>query len=552
VKAPQVIVKDRIVVTKLKQNNKKSASERMVGSPTRRVKSSAPAAFSTQTSGTTNWKHAGSCRHPEESIDGIVITGSQPLTVGEHTDTLSTLFLDASLATTVNGNLIPLNPDFLNGPLAAQANYRTKYVFTDVEIEYTPAVATTFSGMFGMAIFEDCYLNAPTDFPTTVETNPSISTQYWKNFILRYKYRGTRLWFTEALTTTVADRRQTEQANITAYPLTAATATGTFGFFTIRYRVELYGPISSQGFTVMAKSREEKALYKLIYEQLKVMRNPDSKAEVNSVFSPRKEMYDEESLRQLIKSIDFPALFEPLKETLKVEASSATGLKVASAVETGLKIANGTISGVKQELMTDLNKIASTAVSSTAGALNTISDVTKLGGNLINQTTPGALAIHNTGNPLGIDISSIAGNAVDQTIPGKLTVYVPNIVDVDISAISGNLVNDSTLPINVKKIDGTAVVSTSGQLRVLGDIDKISGNSVGNAWPVDITKTKSTFLPTTSVPVVVMTSSSESSSLCEAHEGLEDYLLLDLKSKNISPDILARIKQLISGSGDQL
>jgi hypothetical protein len=550
VKAPHIIVKDHIVVTKLKQARKGTSKvEKMVGQPTVRSKTGIPVSFSTQTTGSTNWRHAGSCKHPEESIDGIVIVGSQPLAVGELTDTLESMFLDESLATQVNGNLIPLNPDFLNGPIAAQANYRTKYVFTDVEIEYTPAVATSFSGMFSMAIFEDCYLNAPTSFATVLETNPSISTQYWKNFILRYKYRGTRLWFTEALTTTVADRRQTEQCNITAYPLTAATATGTFGFFTIRYRVELYGPISSQGFTVQVNSKEEKEIYRAMRDLLrKKGQTGKEEKDLEPVRSGRGALNDE-LLKLLVSSIKFPVVFEPVKEVQKVEASSAEGLKIASAVETGLKIANGTISGVKQELLTDLSKVANTAVASTAGALNTISDVTKLGGNAIDQSVTGQLAVHSGSTPIKVDVEMLRGGLVNvDSGTGVLTVAGGNhVFKSDIVAVNNSVLANSFVPVDLARVGGSTTDATSGQLRILGDIDKISGSAVGNAWPVDITKTKSTFLPTTSIPVVTMTAATGSSSLCHAQEELDDYLLLDLKNKNVTPDILARIRNLMSG-----
>lgn len=222
-----------------------------------------PAAFCEIQGSATYLQNAGPCKHAKEGLNGVALVGCQPFTDVITTGANSNLFTTGTLATT-SANAANLDPDSLNGPLAAQANLHKKYVFTDIMFEFCTNVATTQAGSMALAVQEDgASTGGATDFATTRSCAPSVTFPFRSDKVyLHYHYNGDNLWYTEADTATTGGQRLTVQAQLFGWPSASSIGAVTQGFMNVYYRIELYQSVNSQGFTVVVHDKEERELLK--------------------------------------------------------------------------------------------------------------------------------------------------------------------------------------------------------------------------------------------------------------------------------------------------
>jgi hypothetical protein len=232
-----------------------------------------PIAFNSMMGNTTWINQEGKVTHPREGI-GLVLVGCQPFTDIATTAGDSNLFTTGTLAT-ADPNVISLSPDVLNGPLAAQANLHQKYVFTDIMVEFSSNVATTQAGSMALAYSMDGAevtgsAGIPTSFSTTRQLVPSITFPFRADHqYLHYHYSGDQTWFTATdAAGSLAGNRWTRQGAIIGFPSASSIGAVTQGYTNIYYRVELYQPTNSQGFTLDLSSREEREVMKRIYNRM--------------------------------------------------------------------------------------------------------------------------------------------------------------------------------------------------------------------------------------------------------------------------------------------
>jgi hypothetical protein len=236
---------------------------------------SVPAAFINFEGNSTFCRETGAVKHPFLGVDGLSLVGCQPLTDINTDGTTSGVFTANSLATIASSNLIFISPDIFNGPLAAQANLHQQYVFRDVLIEYVSNVATTQAGSLAMAIVTDgSAAGASGSFSTTRQNVPSMVCPFRTDrAYLHYHYDGLNTWYTLTDSTSNASKRLTNQGTIIGYPSASSLGAISQGFTNLWYVVELYQPVSTQGFTMGLRSFKE---YSLVREFVKSLRIDDS------------------------------------------------------------------------------------------------------------------------------------------------------------------------------------------------------------------------------------------------------------------------------------
>jgi len=232
---------------------------------------SVPAAFDNLESNLTYVSSPTSVRHPYLGIDGISITGCQPFANVVTTASDSQLWTGTALATTSSVNIIALSTDELNGPEAAIANLHQKYVFRDILIEYVSAVATSQSGAFALAFVNDgSGLAAPSSFATAREVVPNVVIPFRHDRgFLHYHYDGYDTWYTLLDSATSAGTRQTRQGLFIGFPSASSIGAVAQGFLNVWYVLELYQPISSQGFTVQVSDKSERDLVRAYIRSLR-------------------------------------------------------------------------------------------------------------------------------------------------------------------------------------------------------------------------------------------------------------------------------------------
>ncbi len=231
-------------------------------------------------------------RHPILGIDGITILGCQPLTDVVTTGANSNLFSSGTLATAA-ANSIGLSPDFLNGPLAAQANLHSQYVFRDLLFEYVSNVATTQAGSMALAVIPDgSTVNPPTSFSEVRQISPSVSFPFRTDrAYLHYHYDGMQTWFTEGDGASTAGLRLTVQAGLCGYPSASSIGAVSQGYINVWYIIELYSPVNSQGFTLPLRDMEEVELVRRFLRETRSKRRclTDATEELKPV--PRKQFF---------------------------------------------------------------------------------------------------------------------------------------------------------------------------------------------------------------------------------------------------------------------
>jgi len=212
----------------------------------------------------------GKVRHPREG-DGVVLCGCQPFQDVATDGSTNNLFTANTLATQNSANVIGISPDLLNGPLAAQANLHEKYVFTDIMWEYVSNVATSQAGSFALGYAMDGAPGAgnPTTFSTCRQLVPSVVAPFRADrMFLHYHYDGTETFWTLADQSNTATSRQTIQGTLYGFPSASSIGAVTQGFINVWYRIELYQPTNSQGFTFSVETLEEREILKAIRARL--------------------------------------------------------------------------------------------------------------------------------------------------------------------------------------------------------------------------------------------------------------------------------------------
>lgn len=219
---------------------------------------SIPSAWVDMQMNSTFCDKAGSVTHPLEGIDGTRFKGCQPLTDFVTTATNNNLFTNNTLAT-ASPNYIALNPDSLNGPLSAIGNLYDKYVFRDILIEVISNVATTQAGSMALAVVSEGSSNlGPTSFALARQVVPSVTSPFRADrTYLHYHYDGSELFFNKYDFSTEADARLTNQAGLFGFPSATSIGAITMAYSNVWFIVDMYQPVSTQGFAVMAKSKEE-------------------------------------------------------------------------------------------------------------------------------------------------------------------------------------------------------------------------------------------------------------------------------------------------------
>jgi len=248
---------------------------------------SMPAAFDTIQGNCTFVSGPSRVSHKQTGLMGVQLFGCQPLYDITTDGTTSGCLVNSTLAEYITANLAPLSPDSLNGPLAAQANLYDRFVFRDVLIEYSSNVATSQAGSMAMAIVPDgnTASQAPTTFSTTRQCNPSITFPFRHDkAYLHYHYSGEELYYNRYDSATTAGTRLTNQATMCFYPSASSIGAISQGFTNIWYVVELYGPVSTQGFSVTV-SRTERDLVEGYLKRLRL--GADDRDDVISVSSTR-------------------------------------------------------------------------------------------------------------------------------------------------------------------------------------------------------------------------------------------------------------------------
>jgi hypothetical protein len=195
-------------------------------------------------------------RHARLGMDGERISFRQPLTdMSLAAGTNQAFGNSGTLATVTSAQWICLSPDILNGPVAAKATWYNRYRFSHITIHYRSACATSMALAASVGIVDGFPSVVPANFSNVRLCEPSVVFPLWQdNVTISHSFRTDELYYTLYDATNLATIRQTVQAVIVAFVSSAAGAvTGTHGYFDISGELELYDPVSTQGFTFMSK-----------------------------------------------------------------------------------------------------------------------------------------------------------------------------------------------------------------------------------------------------------------------------------------------------------
>jgi hypothetical protein len=236
-----------------------------------------PAAFVNIIGNQTFYNENSKVLRPELGMDPVNIVGCQPLTDILGAVATPDVFATGTLATAVDVNHIYINPDTLNGPIAAKANLYDKYVFRDILIEYITVSASTQTSALALGLTEDATV-FPTTFSTVRQVVPSVTFPFRaERAFLHYHYAGPQLWYNLVDSTSTASLRSTTQCTLSGY--TSANLTVIVpGYLNIYYSVDLYDPVPSQGFTLSVAKLERDFLRKFLVELRK--ENETKKVEI--------------------------------------------------------------------------------------------------------------------------------------------------------------------------------------------------------------------------------------------------------------------------------
>lgn len=238
-----------------------------------------PSAFVNMDFNGTFLRQGGNVKHPHLGLDGICLVGCQPLTNILPTSDSSSLFDTGSIATTQN-NALDLTPNDLNGPIGAQAAFHNRYVFRDIVIEYVSTVASTQEGAMALGIVRSQKHVAATTFSKCRQIVPSITFPYRASrSYLHWHYDGPLVFLNDSNEHSWNDPDVT-QATLYGFPASGSAGDDTvYGYTNIWYSVELYDPIPTAGFSVVAESIKERELLKAYLKKLREIEVPDEKSD---------------------------------------------------------------------------------------------------------------------------------------------------------------------------------------------------------------------------------------------------------------------------------
>lgn len=226
--------------------------------------------------------------HRDFGAGGIRVAGRQGFFPVTTTATDSQCFASGGgTATETSINSVLLNPDRLNGRIAAIATWYQRYAFRKVRLIYTPYVATSQTGALGIAYYNDA---AATGFQTLSfsaiqDANPMCITPFREPCVIDIAYTGDLTWFTEVETANNPATRLTSQGLIAAFPSASSIGAVTQGTLYIEYVCDLYGPTSTYGFTLTCRSSAEYRMVQDVLNRYRASLSDDHKEETKSDIS---------------------------------------------------------------------------------------------------------------------------------------------------------------------------------------------------------------------------------------------------------------------------
>jgi len=156
---------------------------------------------------------------------------------------------------------VPVSPDTFNQRVAAIATLFEQYCFRHIRFNYMPSCATTQSGNVAFGYSADPLLKALAGNPgysQIMQITPSILVPFREADSLEMIAADPleRYW-TENNTTDKADSRQTIQGQLLG-SYNAGNYALIMGDMWVEFVIDLYDPSYSYGFSIIAKTREER------------------------------------------------------------------------------------------------------------------------------------------------------------------------------------------------------------------------------------------------------------------------------------------------------
>lgn len=201
-------------------------------------------------------------------MEGTRFVGSQFVTGVLTAAASNALFDGASGADLLTVNMLALDPDSLNGRLAAIATLYRQYQWKHIRIDYESASSTATAGAFALGIITSRAYTAdgtgvePTSFATVQDCNPSCVTPYYGNSRLDLQIDEEEpLMSTDA--TTSAATANLNYFYLTGWPNVTSSGATARGYLRITYVIDFYSPCPTQGLSFLERtfnrlSEEEK------------------------------------------------------------------------------------------------------------------------------------------------------------------------------------------------------------------------------------------------------------------------------------------------------
>jgi hypothetical protein len=127
--------------------------------------------------------------------------------------------------------------------------------------EYVSTVFSTQSGALAFFFPNTPGANNPVSFSEVRQVSPSVTAPFRADRVFLHTHctDDVELFWTELDSATVAGARQTIQYILTGFPSASSIGAVSQGYMNVWYRIELYQPAQSQGFTARLHSKEEAA-----------------------------------------------------------------------------------------------------------------------------------------------------------------------------------------------------------------------------------------------------------------------------------------------------
>lgn len=273
IRAKNVVVKSGSISTRKRGKNPKSDNKSISSKSSKpTIKTSmAPVSVDNVMTNPTYFREIGRVKDPDSDQYGLAFEVSQPICLITTNNSDTTLF--AGGLATVAGNLANLTPDALNGPLAAKATYFTKYRWRKLKVKYNNYTPTNTGNAFAMCITPAEPTAFPTSFLTTLETIPSVQCKLSLNgeISVSCEEDGITYW-TLFSAASAGEYRQTTQYSLWGFP-NAVLPNASWGYLVIEGVIDLFGEVSTQGFTMTRLSRRERILAESVVLNFRYRRN---------------------------------------------------------------------------------------------------------------------------------------------------------------------------------------------------------------------------------------------------------------------------------------